>query len=204
VKICTVAAAVAKNPYKRGVGTRPPFLAGRDEQLRRFARLLEDYPEKRGNFRITGLRGVGKTVLLKEFERMAKREGWVVVRRDLSTRLCDEGAFATAIADHMRDAVDQLSAVARIKGKVADATKSAIGQVTVDLGGGVTVSVGSGGGDRRRSVLEDRLRVALQELGVAARGPSIYPSATSHGCPWPGTPNEQLSRPRYSFSAHQK
>jgi hypothetical protein len=164
---------VAKNPYKPGVGTRPPFLAGRDEQLRRFARLLEDYPEKRGNLRITGLRGVGKTVLLKEFERMAKREGWVVVRRDLSTRLCDEGAFATAVADHMRDAVDQLSAVARIKGKVADATKSAIGQVTVDLGGGVTMSVGSGGVDRRRSVLEDRLRVALQELGVAARGRGV-------------------------------
>jgi AAA ATPase domain len=173
VKICTVASAVAKNPYKPGVGTRPPFLAGRDEQLRRFARLLEDYPEKRGNLRITGLRGVGKTVLLKEFERMAKREGWVVVRRDLSTRLCDEAAFATAIADHMRDAVDQLSAVARIKGKVVDAAKSAIGQVTVDLGGGVTVSVGSGGDDRRRSVLEDRLRVALQELGAAARGRGV-------------------------------
>ena len=66
---------VAKNPYKPGVGTRPPFLAGRDEQLRRFARLLEDYPEKRSNLRITGLRGVGKTVLLKEFERMAKARG---------------------------------------------------------------------------------------------------------------------------------
>jgi hypothetical protein len=164
---------LAKNPYKPGVGTRPPFLAGRDEQLRRFARLLEDYPEKRGNLRITGLRGVGKTVLLKEFERMAKREGWVVVRRDLSTRLCDEGAFATAIADHMRAAVDQLSAVARIKGKVVDAAKSAIGQVTLDLGGGVTVSVGSGGDGRRRSVLEDRLRAALQELGVAARGRGV-------------------------------
>ena len=36
---------VAKNPYKPWVGTRPPFLAGRDEQLRRFQRLLEDYPE---------------------------------------------------------------------------------------------------------------------------------------------------------------
>lgn len=164
---------MAKNPYKPGVGTRPPFLAGRDEQLRRFARLLEDYPEKRSNLRVTGLRGVGKTVLLKEFERMAKREGWVVVRRDLSPRLCAEDAFATAIADYMRDAVEELSVVARIKGKVADAAKSAIGQVTVDLGGGVTMLVGSGRGERRHSVLEDRLRVALQELGVAARGRGV-------------------------------
>lgn len=35
------------------------------------------------------------------------------------------------------------------------------------------MSVGSGGADRRRSVLEDRLRVALQELGVAARGRGV-------------------------------
>jgi hypothetical protein len=173
VKISTVALAVAKNPYKPGVGTRPPFLAGRDEQLRRFARLVEDYPEKRNNLRITGLRGVGKTVLLKEFERTAKREGWVVVRRDLSTRLCDEEAFATAMADYLRDAVDQLSVVARIKGKAADAAKTTIGQVTLDLGGGMTVSMGSGGNAGTPSILEDRLRVALQTVGAAAKGRGV-------------------------------
>lgn len=171
MNISTVGVAVAKNPYKPGVGTRPPFLAGRDEQLHRFSRLIEDYPEKRNNLRITGLRGVGKTVLLKEFERKARREGWVVVRRDLSPRLCDEEMFAAAMADYMRDAVDQLSAVARIKGKVADAAKSAIGQVSVDLGGGVTVSVSPG--RQPQSVLEDRLRIALQGLGAAARGRGV-------------------------------
>lgn len=173
MKISTVAPAVAKNPYKPGVGTRPPFLAGRDEQLRRFARLVEDYPEKRNNLRITGLRGVGKTVLLKEFERTAKREGWVVVRRDLSTRLCDEDAFATAMADYLRDAVDQLSVVARIKGKAVDAAKATIGQVTLDLGSGVTVSMGSSGTAATPSVLEDRLRVALQSVGAAAKGRGV-------------------------------
>ena len=173
MKIGTVSASVAKNPYKPGVGTRPPFLAGRDEQLRRFSRLVEDYPEKRSNLRITGLRGVGKTVLLKEFERMAKREGWVVVRRDLSTRLCDEEAFAVAMADHLRDAVDQLSVIARIKRKVADAAKATIGQITVDLGSGVAVSMDPSGGARPSSVLEDRLRIALQGVGAAARGRGV-------------------------------
>ena len=81
---------MAKNPYRPGVGTRPPYLAGREQQIHRFQRLLEDYPEKRRNLRVTGLRGVGKTVLLKEYERIAKRHEWVVVRRDWSTRLCDE------------------------------------------------------------------------------------------------------------------
>lgn len=50
---------MAKNPYRPGVGTRPPYLAGREQQLHRFERFLEDYPEKRRNLRITGLRGVG-------------------------------------------------------------------------------------------------------------------------------------------------
>jgi hypothetical protein len=36
-------------------------------------------------------------VLLKEYERIAKRHEWVVVRRDWSTRLCDEADFATAM-----------------------------------------------------------------------------------------------------------
>lgn len=171
MNISTVA-SVAKNPYRPGVGTRPPFLAGRDEQLRRFRRIVEDFPEKRNNLRMTGLRGVGKTVLLKEFERIAKREGWVVVRRDLSPRLCDEETFAVAISDYMRDAVEQLSLVAKLKNKMADAARSAIGQVAVDLGDGVSVSL-SHGGRRRESVLEDRLRVALTEVGRLARGRGV-------------------------------
>lgn len=173
MKISTVGPTLAKNPYKPGVGTRPPFLAGRDEQLRRFARLVEDYPEKRNNLRITGLRGVGKTVLLKEFERLAKRDGWVVVRRDLSARLCDEEAFAIAMADYLRDAVDQLSVVARIKAKMADAAKATIGQITLDIGSGVTVSLGASADAGTRSVLEDRLRVALQSVGSAATGRGV-------------------------------
>lgn len=163
---------MAKNPYKPGVGTRPPYLAGRDEQLRRFRRLLEDYPEKRSNLRVTGLRGVGKTVLLKEFERMAKREGWVVVRRDLSARLCDEDAFATAIADHLLDAVEQLSLLAKLKQRILSAAQEAIGQISLDLGGGVTVALGNPSRSSH-SVLEDRLRVALNHVGELAQGRGV-------------------------------
>jgi hypothetical protein len=160
---------VAKNPYKPGVGTRPPYLAGRDDQLWRFQRILEDYPEKRNNLRVTGLRGVGKTVLLKEFERAARKRGWAVVRRDLSPRLCDEAAFGVAIADYLRDMVDQLSVAARLKGKLLDAVRDSIGQITLDLGDGVSVSVGTRASSRE-SLLEDRLRLALQGIGKLAGG----------------------------------
>ncbi len=154
------------------MGTRPPYLAGREAQLQRFARLLEDYPEKRGNLRITGLRGVGKTVLLKEFERMARGEGWVVVRRDLSARLDGEEAFAVAIADYLRDAVEQLSVVAKLKHRIVDGAREAIQQVALDVGDGLTVRLGRGE-TTPTSILEDRLRVALTDVGKLARGRGV-------------------------------
>jgi len=159
---------MAKNPYRPGVGTRPPYLAGREQQIHRFQRLLEDYPEKRRNLRVTGLRGVGKTVLLKEYERIARRHEWIVVRRDWSTRLCEEADFATAIAGYLREVVEALSVKAKLKNRVADAMKT-IGQIQVQLAEGVTVSVRAGAEQPVSSVLEDRLRVALTHVGEIAR-----------------------------------
>lgn len=62
--------------------------------------------------------------------------------------------------------------MAKLKNKMADAARSAIGQVAVDLGDGVSVSL-SRGGQRRESVLEDRLRVAITEVGRLARGRGV-------------------------------
>ena len=51
---------------------------------------------------------------LKEYERIAKRPEWVVIRRDWSTRLCEEADSATAIAGYL-EAVDALSVKAKIR-----------------------------------------------------------------------------------------
>lgn len=160
---------MSKNPYRPGVGTRPPYLAGREQQIHRFQRLLEDYPEKRRNLRITGLRGVGKTVLLKEYERIAKRQSWVVIRRDWSTRLCQENDFAVAMAAYLREAAEALSLKTKIKNRVTAAIE-AIGQVEMQLAEGVTVSMRAGQEQSAPSVLEDRLRLALTHLGEVASG----------------------------------
>ena len=55
-----------RNPYAPGAGQRPPELAGRDEQLDAFDIVLERVARGRPERSIvlTGLRGVGKTVLL--------------------------------------------------------------------------------------------------------------------------------------------
>lgn len=160
---------MASNPYSPGVGTRPPYLADREQQIRRFRRILEDYPQKRRNLRITGLRGVGKTVLLKEYERIARRSQWVVIRRDWGPRLCEEGDFAIAMSSYLREAVEELSVKARIKSRIA-AALNAIRQVQLQLPEGVTMSIAREGGHSAPSIFEDRLRAALIQVGELARG----------------------------------
>jgi AAA ATPase domain len=67
-----------RNPYAPGAGQRPPELAGRDDQLRAFSVVLErvarSKPER--SIVLTGLRGVGKTVLLNALRSAAVRANW--------------------------------------------------------------------------------------------------------------------------------
>ncbi|MEL4356544.1 MULTISPECIES: ATP-binding protein [unclassified Luteococcus] len=67
-----------RNPYAPGAGQRPPELAGRDEQLRAFDVVLERIARGRPERSIilTGLRGVGKTVLLNALRSQAVRAKW--------------------------------------------------------------------------------------------------------------------------------
>jgi hypothetical protein len=67
-----------RNPYAPGAGQRPPELAGRDPQLRSFDVVLERVSRGRPERSVvlTGLRGVGKTVLLNALRSAAVRRGW--------------------------------------------------------------------------------------------------------------------------------
>jgi hypothetical protein len=67
-----------RNPYAPGAGQRPPELAGRDEQLQAFDVVLERISRGRPERSIvlTGLRGVGKTVLLNALRSSAVRAHW--------------------------------------------------------------------------------------------------------------------------------
>ncbi|WP_448626327.1 AAA family ATPase [Geodermatophilus sp. URMC 64] len=67
-----------RNPYAPGAGQRPPELAGRDAELTAFDVVLERIahgrPER--SLVLTGLRGVGKTVLLNQLRSAAIGRGW--------------------------------------------------------------------------------------------------------------------------------
>lgn len=78
-----MATDVFKNPFRPGAGHPPPYLAGREKERADFAKLLlQDRILQ--NLILTGLRGVGKTVLLETFKPTAIQAGWIWVGNDLS------------------------------------------------------------------------------------------------------------------------
>jgi hypothetical protein len=71
------------NPFRPGAGHMPPYLAGRQSETEEFQRLLKQQVILE-NMVLTGLRGVGKTVLLDTFKPIAMSENWIWVGADLS------------------------------------------------------------------------------------------------------------------------
>ncbi len=76
-------ATIPRNPFRPGAGTRPLYLAGRTEEKDEFSRALKQSPVTQ-NLIITGLRGVGKTVLLDELKPIAQGNGWLWTGNDFS------------------------------------------------------------------------------------------------------------------------
>lgn len=89
-----------ENPFKPGAGHRPPYLAGRNDEKSEFKKLLSQRTILE-NAILTGLRGVGKTVLLEEFKPLALAEGWLWVGNDLSesASLTEENMAIRIISD---------------------------------------------------------------------------------------------------------
>src|SRR5437016_3997904 len=71
------------NPFRPGAGHYPPCLAGRGKEISEFQKLLEQEVIL-DNLVLTGLRGVGKTVLMDTLKPIAIKSGWLWVGTDLS------------------------------------------------------------------------------------------------------------------------
>jgi hypothetical protein len=97
----------AINPYAPGAGQRPPELAGRTDEIRGFDVLMERLERRlpeRGLI-LTGLRGVGKTVLINEFRGMAERRGWIVAKVEARSDAPFRQLAAQALNRAMRGAL---------------------------------------------------------------------------------------------------
>lgn len=69
-----------KNPFKATLGATPPLLVGREDAIENFKLALEDGPGTHERISlVVGPRGIGKTVLLNEFESEARSRGWFVL-----------------------------------------------------------------------------------------------------------------------------
>lgn len=78
------------NPFKPTAGRTPPELIGRDEVINDFIDGINNgsgAPERL--MRITGMRGMGKTVMLNELGRVARNFGWTVVDETAEPGLCE-------------------------------------------------------------------------------------------------------------------
>lgn len=116
---------LGKNPFRPGVGTKPLYLAGRDQPIRRFRAVIRAAPEQPANMRLTGLRGVGKTVLLGEFQNEAHKLGWATAFLELQPGHNTDDAVSESVAAAVRAARDEVSRVERLKSAVGTATRKA-------------------------------------------------------------------------------
>jgi hypothetical protein len=106
-----------RNPYAPGAGQRPPELAGRDAELSAFDVVLERIahgrPER--SLVLTGLRGVGKTVLLNQLRSAAISRGWgtgkIEARPDQSLRRPVSSALHMALRELRHPDQDSMDAV---------------------------------------------------------------------------------------------
>ena len=89
-----------RNPFRPGAGHMPPYLAGREAESQEFGRLLGQDTVLE-NMVLTGLRGVGKTVLLEAFKPLAIQQGWLWTGTDLSeaTSISEENLVIRIMTD---------------------------------------------------------------------------------------------------------
>ena len=128
------------NPYTPNAGARPPVMVGRDDQMSAFEILLDRL--RRGHTEqsmlVTGLRGVGKTVLLTSLEESARGRGWTTVEAEITKNT----EFGPRMAQLARRALFHLAPKARWRDRArraASVLKSF--QLTVSPEGAVSAAL---------------------------------------------------------------
>jgi hypothetical protein len=155
------------NPYTPDSGVRPPALTGRDSELARLSSIVTQLSAggTEPHLLITGLRGVGKTVLLNEFEVFCQEAGWPGETKEIGRGT----SLATLIGRTARKALLQMSARKRAGATlrralgVLKAFEVSVGDVSFKLDIEAAVGIADSG-----DLIED-LRDLLVAVGEAAQ-----------------------------------
>jgi hypothetical protein len=130
-----------RNPYTPNAGAAPEVIVGRDDQIDSFRMLLHRLERGRTeqSMILTGLRGVGKTVLLGRFGELARAASWEVVEAE--ARKNDERHFRQAMFSQLKGALLRLSPRVRWteRGRRAAETLSAFAR-SVDRDGAFSIT----------------------------------------------------------------
>ncbi|MFN9790679.1 MAG: ATP-binding protein [Holosporales bacterium] len=129
----------ATNPFAPGAGTTPPELAGRQDILEHIrialARIRNGLAEK--SMILIGLRGVGKTVLLNEMEKMAQNSGYQTALIEATENRIRK-RLSDILVPHLRRILLHLDRDSRLSTKVKSALRalqSFASQLKINLGG---------------------------------------------------------------------
>jgi DNA-binding transcriptional ArsR family regulator len=143
------------------VGLRPLYLAGRDPSLRRFAAMLRAAPEQPASMRVTGLRGVGKTVLLGAFAEQAKEANWEPAELEFQPSHNTNERLQETLAGLLQRTQERLSRFERLRAAAGRALRSGGLSVTWE-----DVSLSLSPGSERESDLTKEIFETV-ELAVA-------------------------------------
>ena len=159
-----------RNPYSPGAGSPPPALVGRDNELRSFDIAVQRLGLGRSakSLMLTGLRGVGKTVLLREFAQIARKHNWIHQQIEAT----EDINFPEATAMLVRRTLLQLSAGQRLAGRAKKAfavLKSFQLRWNLPSGTDLTVGLDPVAGLADSGILDDDLADLFIEVGEVAQ-----------------------------------
>lgn len=123
------------NPFTPGAGSPPPELVGRDDILEEARVLMGRASNKKSekSLLLTGLRGVGKTVLLNEMRRLAEQGGY----RALFVEAHENKSLSASLAPLLRQLLYDLDRLAAASQKVRrglSVMRSFLGAFRVSVG----------------------------------------------------------------------
>ena len=160
-----------QNPFSPGAGSPPPELVGRDSDSRTSPH--PSWPHKawatQKSMLLTGLRGVGKTVLLNEIERLAQKDGY----RTIFIEAPENKPLGPLIIPYLRKILFDLDRIAGASDKVKRGLavlRSFIGAVKVtvnDISIGVDIEPEKGSADSGDLAIDlPNLFVAIAEAAA--------------------------------------